>query len=60
MKIIDLHCDALLKLTTLETANFAGDTRLDTNHKRLQLGQIEVQVFAIFINPKIPQQQRIS
>ncbi|MFJ7369175.1 dipeptidase [Lysinibacillus sp. NPDC098008] len=58
MKIIDLHCDALLKLTTLETANFAGDTRLDTNHKRLQLGQIEVQVFAIFINPKIPQQQQ--
>lgn len=55
MKIIDLHCDALLKLTTLETANFAEDERLHTNQKRLQLGQIEAQVFAIFIDPEIPQ-----
>lgn len=55
MKIIDLHCDALLKLTTLETANFAEDVRLHANQKRLQLGQVEAQVFAIFIDPQIPQ-----
>ncbi len=55
MKIIDLHCDALLKLTTLETANFAEDVRLHANQKRLQLGQVEAQVFAIFIDPKIAQ-----
>ncbi|UKJ44546.1 dipeptidase [Lysinibacillus sp. ACHW1.5] len=55
MKIIDLHCDALLKLTTLETANFAEDVRIHANQKRLQLGQVEAQVFAIFIDPTIPQ-----
>lgn len=55
MKIIDLHCDALLKLTTLETANFADDVRIHANQKRLQLGQVEAQVFAIFIDPTIPQ-----
>ncbi|WP_155592644.1 dipeptidase [Lysinibacillus cavernae] len=55
MNIIDLHCDALLKLTTLETANFAEDVRIHANQKRLQLGQIEAQVFAIFIDPKISQ-----
>ncbi len=58
MKIIDLHCDALLKLTTLETVKFADDARIDTNQKRLQLGQVEAQVFAIFIHPKIPQHQQ--
>jgi len=55
MDIIDLHCDALLKLTTLEAVKFEDDVRLDANRGRLQLGQVNAQVFAIFINPKIPQ-----
>ncbi|MFJ6207959.1 dipeptidase [Lysinibacillus sp. NPDC092081] len=55
MDIIDLHCDALLKLTTLEAATFEDDVRLQANQQRLQLGRVKAQVFAIFINPKIPQ-----
>lgn len=55
MEIIDLHCDVLWKLTTLETAKFADDERLHANKGRLQLGQVKAQVFAIFINPTIPQ-----
>ncbi|MFJ8461046.1 dipeptidase [Lysinibacillus xylanilyticus] len=55
MEIIDLHCDALLKLTTLETATFADDLRLHANRGRLHLGQVKAQVFAIFIDPNIPQ-----
>lgn len=58
MNIIDLHCDALLKLTTLEAASFAEDVRIHVNQKRLQLGQIKAQVFAIFIDPAIPQNQQ--
>lgn len=55
MEIIDLHCDALLKLTTLETAKFEDDLRLHANRGRLHLGQVKAQVFAIFIDPNIPQ-----
>ncbi|KOS67551.1 diguanylate cyclase [Lysinibacillus contaminans] len=58
MDIIDLHCDVLMKLTTLETANFKDDERLQSNKGRLQLGQVKAQVFAIFIDPKIPQSMK--
>lgn len=55
MEIIDLHCDVLLKLTTLEEPKFRNDSRLHANKERLQLGQVKAQVFAIFIDPEIPQ-----
>ena len=58
MDIIDLHCDVLMKLTTLETAKFTDDVRLQTNKHRLQVGQVKAQVFAIFIDPKIPQSMK--
>lgn len=58
MDIIDLHCDVLMKLTTLETARFSDDVRLQTNKERLQLGRVKAQVFAIFIDPKIPQSMK--
>lgn len=58
MDIIDLHCDVLMKLTTLETASFKDDVRLQSNKERLQLGQVKAQVFAIFIDPKIPQNMK--
>lgn len=51
MEIIDLHCDVLLKLTTLEEPKFRNDSRLHANKERLQLGQVKAQVFAIFIDP---------
>ncbi|GLC88127.1 dipeptidase [Lysinibacillus piscis] len=58
MKIIDLHCDALMKLTTLEAITFADDVRLQTNKERLQQGQVKAQVFAIFIEPDLPQSMK--
>ncbi|MFJ7736710.1 dipeptidase [Lysinibacillus sp. NPDC097287] len=58
MDIIDLHCDVLMKLTKLETARFKDDVRLQTNKDRLQLGQVKAQVFAIFIDPQIPQSMK--
>ena len=58
MDIIDLHCDVLMKLTTLEAISFQDDRRLQANKDRLQLGQVKAQVFAIFIDPKIPQNMK--
>lgn len=58
MDIIDLHCDVLMKLTTLEAVSFQDDIRLQANKDRLQLGQVKAQVFAIFIDPKIPQDMK--
>lgn len=55
MEVIDLHCDVLYKLTTLEAPKFADDVRLHANKERLQLGQVKAQVFAIFIDPALPQ-----
>lgn len=55
MKIIDLHCDVLEKLTRFENVNFRDDKRLHANLERLKKGQIKVQIFAIFIHPRIPQ-----
>ncbi len=55
MEIIDLHCDVLYKLTTLDAPKFADDVRLHASKERLQLGQVKAQVFAIFIDPATPQ-----
>ncbi|MEH6957655.1 membrane dipeptidase, partial [Neobacillus drentensis] len=50
MKIIDLHCDALMKLQEAKGAlRYADAPELQTNKTRLQQGQIKVQCFAIFI-----------
>ena len=54
MNIIDLHCDALMKLQEAHgTLRFADAPELQTNKTRLQKGQIKVQCFAIFIEPDI-------
>ena len=55
MQVIDLHSDALWRLTTLEDANFRNDPRLQTNLERLQQGKVKVQVFAIFVHENVPQ-----
>ena len=52
MNIIDLHCDALLKLSEGKgKLRFADAPELQTNKTRLQLGQVKVQCFAIFLEP---------
>lgn len=55
MHIIDLHCDALMKLQEGKgRLRFADAPELQTNKKRLHQGKIKVQCFAIFIEPFIP------
>jgi membrane dipeptidase len=59
--IIDLHCDALLKLSEAKGAlRFADSKELDTNKSRLQKGKVIVQCFAIFIEPDIPSDQKFQ
>lgn len=60
MKKIDLHCDVLSKFTYYHDLNFINDPRLDSNFERLKTGEVKVQVFAIFINPKVPEEERFQ
>ncbi|OLS40532.1 dipeptidase [Bacillus sp. MRMR6] len=61
MKIIDLHCDALLRLWEGKgTLRFADAPQLHTNKCRLYQGKIMVQCFAIFIEPDIPSDQKFQ
>jgi membrane dipeptidase len=61
MNIIDLHCDALMKLQEAQgTLRFADAPELNTNKTRLQQGQIKVQCFAIFIEPEIKGDQKFQ
>ncbi|MBU9711398.1 dipeptidase [Evansella tamaricis] len=54
MQIIDLHCDALLKLWEDKTRSFTDHPSIETNVTRLQMGNVKVQLFAIFIEPDFP------
>ncbi|MEY2191837.1 dipeptidase [Neobacillus sp. BF23-41] len=61
MNIIDLHCDALMKLQEAHgTLRFCDAPELETNKTRLQQGQIKVQCFAIFIEPEIKGDQKFQ
>ncbi|MBY6038162.1 dipeptidase [Fictibacillus nanhaiensis] len=61
MNVIDLHCDALLKLwETKGKLRFADAKELETSKVRLQKGQVKVQCFAIFIEPYIPSDQKFQ
>lgn len=66
MKIIDTHCDALLKLQFgKRTINNGGKPlsyqdapQLDTNLNRLKKGRIMTQFYAIFIEPDVPSDEK--
>ncbi|MGE6260416.1 dipeptidase [Heyndrickxia sporothermodurans] len=61
MKIIDLHCDALMKLADGKgILSYADSKELDTNKARLQKGETFVQCFAIFIDPDIKSDQKFQ
>lgn len=60
MKVVDLHCDVLEKLSRFEDADFRNDSRIYSNFERLKAGNVKIQVFAIFIHPKIPQEQKFQ
>ncbi|ASK62562.1 diguanylate cyclase [Virgibacillus phasianinus] len=66
MKIIDTHCDALLKLQLAKRGMFQEGAALDyttskhlnTNLHNLQTGRVMGQFFAIFINPDVPSDEK--
>ncbi|GIN87217.1 dipeptidase [Heyndrickxia sporothermodurans] len=61
MKIIDLHCDALMKLADGKgSLSYADSKELDTNKARLQKGETFVQCFAIFIDLDIKSDQKFQ
>lgn len=61
MQIIDLHCDALLKLYESQgKLKFKDSLELDTNFERLQKGQVKVQAFAIFVYPEMKSEQKFQ
>ncbi|MFD2444771.1 dipeptidase [Bacillus sp. CGMCC 1.16607] len=61
MHIIDLHCDALLKLYEAKgTLRFADAKELNTNKTRLQKGKVKVQCFAIFVDPVMKEEQKFQ
>lgn len=61
MYIIDLHCDALMKLQEAKgSLRYFDAPKLETNKTRLQQGKIKVQCFAIFIEPEIHSEQKFQ
>lgn len=60
MKVIDTHCDALLKLWRDETKSFANDPEIDTNASRLKAGNVYVQFFAIWVPDRIPHELKFQ
>ncbi|WP_042470198.1 dipeptidase [Bacillus ndiopicus] len=57
--IIDLHCDVLYKYEQQEV-DFMNAPQLDVNLQNLRGGNVKVQAFAIFINPKIAKVEKIK
>lgn len=61
MNIIDLHCDALLKLWESNgKASFLDAPEVETNKQRLKKGEIKAQGFAIWIDPAIVSDQKFQ
>ncbi|TCN25922.1 membrane dipeptidase [Mesobacillus foraminis] len=61
MKIIDLHCDVLLKLQESKgILRFMDAPELDSNKLRLKKGGVSAQCFAVFIDPDIKQDQKFD
>lgn len=61
MRVIDLHCDVLMKLNDAKrTYSFRNESELDTNYERLVKGQVMVQAFAIFIHPELDSNQKFQ
>ena len=57
--VIDLHCDALLRLYE-HSYNFTNSPMLDVNLEKLQQGYVKAQAFAIFIDPDLPQERKLA
>ena len=61
MKVIDLHCDVLLRLYESKgELKFQSSPELDTNFERLTNGGVKVQAFAIFIWPEMKSDEKFQ
>ncbi len=61
LKIIDLHCDALLRLyQTQGEIKFKDAKELETNKERLNKGKVKVQAFALFVFPEVKAEQKFQ
>ena len=61
MKIIDLHCDVLMKLASAQGGmTFQNEPELDASYKKLKKGGVKIQAFAIFIPPSIKSDQKFQ
>lgn len=61
MQVIDLHCDALMKLYDSKgEIKYSHSPELDTNKSRLQKGEVKVQAFAIFIEPSMKAEEKFQ
>ena len=61
LKIIDLHCDALLRLyQTQGEIKFKDAKELETNKDRLKKGKVKVQAFALFVFPEVKAEQKFQ
>lgn len=62
MKVIDTHCDALMKLQLAkhgknfkkQLLDYKNAEQLDTNLIRFEQGGVKVQFFAVFVSPDVP------
>lgn len=61
MNVIDLHCDVLMKLyESRGKLKFKDAKELEANKERLKKGRVKVQAFAIFVNPRIKDDQKFQ
>ncbi len=61
MKVIDLHCDVLLKLYEAEgKIAFKDGATLDASYEKLVKGGVHVQAFAIFIKPEMKAEEKFQ
>lgn len=54
MKVIDTHCDVLLKLRENSERSFTNSPEIETNFERMKQGGIKGQLFAVFIESTLP------
>ena len=59
MKVYDLHCDVLYKLAKAETPiSFANSSLLQANKEALEVGQVALQLFAVFVSEGFPKEKQ--
>lgn len=59
MKVYDLHCDVLYKLAKSDTPiSFDDSPLLQANKKALEIGEVTLQLFAVFVSEGFPKEKQ--